>query len=499
MPLKEKLVSAGFATEHVPGGYQIIGDVLLVRFPPAKIRPKEKRAIAKAIAQLMPNIKTVGEIGKISGELRKPKVALLYSEKKARSFETVHVENGIKFKLDASKLMFSKGNLAERARLVSRIKPREIIIDMFAGIGYFSLGLGKFSKAGKIIAIEKNPVAFRYLKQNIALNGINNIRPIRGDCCRLRIKEKADRVLMGYFPHTERFLPAAFKLLKPHAVIHYHNIYPEKDMRTKPVAELEQAAKRAGYKVVGVTHRIVKSYAPRVWHIVVDAEVMKEDGIKRFYDRTAEMYDLRQKNAWTERLRDAEVELLKKYASGRVLDIGCGTGFHLAWLANEAEGKILSLAGLDASKEMLEVARKSAPTAEFVEGNAERLPFGDDTFDTVLCMFSTLNLCNYQKALAEVFRVLKPDGKAILSVSSIWDNGGKPEKRIRIEKEVLRLHLFGADELDKEINKAGFKVISFDSLFRAARPRWGDWSSAVEDDLSQTVEKGAIYLYVLEK
>jgi ubiquinone/menaquinone biosynthesis C-methylase UbiE len=148
---------------------------------------------------------------------------------------------------------------------------------------------------------------------------------------------------------------------------------------------------------------------------------------------------------------------------------------------------------------MLETVYKNAPTAKLVEGKAEHLPFGDNTFDTVLCMFSTLNLCDYPKALAEMQRVLKPSGKAVLSVSSIWDNDGKTEKRIRIEKEILRLHLFNANELRAEIEKVGFSILHFDSLFRAKRPRWGDWTSSVEDDLAQFVERGAMYLCVVEK
>jgi len=491
MTLKERLITAGFKPDHVPGGYQIIGDVLLAKFP----QSDQKKKIAKAIVKILPNVRAVCEIKRIAGEFRKPKIALLFTRRK-RSLETVHIEHGIKFALDAGRIMFSKGNLAERARLTSKIKPAETIIDMFAGIGYFSLGIAKAEPTAKIISVEKNPVAFRYLKQNIALNKIDNIQPIHGDCRKVRIAEKADRILMGYFPHTQKFLPTAFRLLKPHGVIHYHNIYNEQDMRTKPLDEVEAAAEKAGYKIIGFAQHVVKSYAPRVWHVVVDAEVAKEGGTKEFYDRTAEMYDLRQKNAWTEKLREAEIELLRAHARGSVLDIGCGTGYHLAWLEKNKVGE--KLCGCDISKTMVEEASKNV-SCDIIECAAERLPFGDSTFDTVLCMFSTLNLCDHSRALSEMHRVLKPNGKLILSLSSIWDNDGKPEKRIRIEKEVLRLHLFEADELKKELEQDGLRIIKFDSLFRAKRPRWGDWSSSVEDDFTAPVERGAMYLCVLEK
>ena len=277
MTLKEKLVAAGFAEEHVPGGYQLVGDIVLVKFPiGAKIDAAEKKVLAEAISGFLPNARVIAEIKRVSGELRKPQVVVLLSKGK-KSLETIHVENGIKFKLDTRKIMFSKGNMAERARLALKIRPEEIIIDMFAGIGYFSLGLAKNTAAAKIFAIEKNPVAFKYLKQNIKLNDVTNIVPMRADCRRARVDERADRVLMGYFPDTQKFLPYAFRFLKERGVIHYHNVYREEEMNEKPVAEIKQAAKRAGYCVLSLAHHIVKSYAPHTFHVVVDVEVEKNE------------------------------------------------------------------------------------------------------------------------------------------------------------------------------------------------------------------------------
>ena len=108
---------------------------------------------------------------------------------------------------------------------------------MFAGIGYFSLALGKYSKAKKIYAIELNPVSFHYLKENIRLNKINNIEAINGDNREI-IDElinngiKADRVILGYLPPPKEFLPWAFKIIKQKGFLHYEeliNIDKEKE------------------------------------------------------------------------------------------------------------------------------------------------------------------------------------------------------------------------------------------------------------------------------
>ncbi|MCX6818913.1 MAG: class I SAM-dependent methyltransferase family protein [Candidatus Aenigmarchaeota archaeon] len=271
MSFKQKLSEkTGIDKKLLPSSYQIIGDVLLLKF--MKIKSiKQKKRVASAIMKLLPYIKTVCEIIKVEKEFRVPKIRKLAGN----GTETTHKEHGILYKLDVSKIMFSKGNLNERQRLITKIKPGEIIIDMFAGIGYFSLGLAKFSKAKKIYAIEKNPVAFNYLKENIKLNKIKNIEPILGDNREIteKLKEKADRIIMGYFPKTEQFLPFALMILKKKGIIHFHNTYKENELWQKPINEIKIACHGFTYKIL--EKKKVKSIAPRTWHVVLDIEIHK--------------------------------------------------------------------------------------------------------------------------------------------------------------------------------------------------------------------------------
>src|SRR3989344_4183378 len=196
MSFKKRLAEkTGLEERLLPSSYQIIGDVLLIKF--MKIRSLgQKQKIASSIIELLPYVKTVCEIKKISSEFRTPKIKRLIGN----GTITTHKEHSILYKLDVAKIMFSKGNLYERQRLISKIKKDEIIVDMFAGIGYFSLPLSK--KCAKVYSIEKNPVAYKYLKKNIKLNKIKNIEPILGDCRKIKISVKADRIIMGYLPHT---------------------------------------------------------------------------------------------------------------------------------------------------------------------------------------------------------------------------------------------------------------------------------------------------------
>lgn len=272
MPFKQKLSKAtGVRESLLPTGYQLVGDVLLLKLP--RLKPLQKQKIGSAILSFLPNVKTVCEIKEIKGELREPVVNVLAGN----GTLTTHKENDILYKIDAAKIMFSKGNLSERKRLISQVGEGETVIDMFAGIGYFSLGLAKFSKAREIIAIEKNPNAYNFLAENVQLNKLDKVNAIQGDCAIAAISFKgyADRVIMGYFPGTERFLPHALHMARNGCVVHYHNIYKLSEIWKKP---LEEIALACGHYKIGheiLAKKKVKSYSPKVFHTVVDFRVVK--------------------------------------------------------------------------------------------------------------------------------------------------------------------------------------------------------------------------------
>ncbi len=254
--LKRKISKiTGINESELPGSYQVIGDIVLVKIK------KHKKKVAEAILQILPYVKTVCEITEVTGEYRQPRVVKILG----KGTETIHKENDILYKIDVAKVMFSKGNLFERKRLLKQIKRNETVVDMFAGIGYFSLGIAKFTKA-KVIAIEKNPVAFGFLKENILLNKLKNVRAILGD--NRTVSEKADRILMGYFPGTEQFLPSALKMAKKGTIVHYHNVYTERELWKKPLEQINKAG-----NVEILNKKKVKSVGPRKYHVVIDFKV----------------------------------------------------------------------------------------------------------------------------------------------------------------------------------------------------------------------------------
>ena len=150
--------------------YKKIGDILIIdkNYPDDDFENLSKRH----------NVKTIMEIDHIQGTKREPVYRILYGSET----ETVNKENGCLFKLDLAKVMWSKGNNNERLRIAKLVRDDETVIDMFAGIGYFSIPIGVHSNAKQVHAIEINPNSYHYLCENIKLNKLDNITPILGDC-----------------------------------------------------------------------------------------------------------------------------------------------------------------------------------------------------------------------------------------------------------------------------------------------------------------------------
>ncbi|ACX72320.1 protein of unknown function Met10 [Methanocaldococcus vulcanius M7] len=244
--------------------YQKIGDIVIVKkdLTSDEIEEILKKTKCKAILRYT---------AQITGDLRIPHVKLLYGNET----ETIHKEHGCLFKIDVSKIMWSQGNIGERKRIAMIGKQGEVVVDMFAGIGYFSIPLAKYSKPKTIYAIEKNPISYKYLCENVEINNLNNIIPICSDNRNVKLENIADRVIMGYVHKTHKFLDKAFEFLKEKGVIHYHETVAEKIMTKRPIERLKYYAEKNNYFLTKYSIYKVKKYAPGVWHIVVDAEFEK--------------------------------------------------------------------------------------------------------------------------------------------------------------------------------------------------------------------------------
>jgi tRNA wybutosine-synthesizing protein 2 len=179
--------------------------------------------------------------------------------------------------------MFSSGNLAERVRMARCVRAGETVVDLFGGIGYFSIPIAVHARPGRVVACEVNPTAFAYLLENIRLNRAGAVEARLGNCRETAPKEVADRVILGHFD-AERYLDTALEAVKDRATLHVHGLHRSLEARrgTPALSEiplarrLEAAASRHGFEVLRVDPRFVKWYGPHRLHFVLDAEVARK-------------------------------------------------------------------------------------------------------------------------------------------------------------------------------------------------------------------------------
>ncbi len=259
--------------EKLPTKWEKIGDVLV--FSLNSHLEKYKIEIAKVYCEILKCKSILQDVGGISGELREPKVKLIYGEKNT---ETTHKENGVKFKLDPEKVMFSSGNMNERIRISNITNSEETVVDLFAGIGYFTLPIAVHSKPKKIFACEKNPKAFYYLKKNILLNHVSDIvEPLKGDNRYIAPKNVADRVVMGYFGNTIDFIDTGINCLNDKCgIVHLHDKFSEKNIPDIEFEKIKQKIREYKRDVNLLKCNHVKSFAPGISHYVFDLEIVRK-------------------------------------------------------------------------------------------------------------------------------------------------------------------------------------------------------------------------------
>ena len=169
--------------------------------------------------------------------------------------------------------MFSQGNFYERRRM-STVGAGEHVVDMFAGIGYFTLPMAVHAKPSGSTRSSSTLCLIEYLSENIRLNHVEDIvNPILGDCREKAPVGEADRVIMGYVGTTQEYLPWGVKALKPGGILHYHETTPEKLVFERPIRYVKEAAQAQGRSAEIVNTVKVKKYSPGVWHVVVDAKI----------------------------------------------------------------------------------------------------------------------------------------------------------------------------------------------------------------------------------
>ncbi|MEM4311843.1 MAG: class I SAM-dependent methyltransferase family protein [Nitrososphaerales archaeon] len=273
--LKDKLSDEELSQLY--SSFDIIGDIAILRIP--ETLDDKKLIIAKAILDNFKSIKVVlKQASPIRGELRLRDLEYLAGEPR---FITLYKEHNCLFKVDLEKVYFSPRLSHERIRIASSVKEGECIVNMFGGIGTYSIVIAKHKKVKRIYSIDINPHCYTLALENVRLNKVQDIViPLLGDVRNLicELKGISDRVLMPYPAEAKNFFPYALSTLKDKGVIHY---YTEVKARNREEA-LRFTDKEIDFLVNAneiickiILKRIVREVGPRVYHTVSDLNITK--------------------------------------------------------------------------------------------------------------------------------------------------------------------------------------------------------------------------------
>ncbi len=243
-------------------GVDVIGDIAIVKLEGFTVA--EKRRAAQALLTELKHVSVVMEQeGGIEGEFRLRKLRHLAGERRTL---TLHRENGCAFRVDVSKCYFSPRLSTERLRVADQVRPKERVLNMFAGVGPFSIPIAKRTGA-KVTSCELNAYAAKLHVENDRLNRVESlVEVINADARDLPrlTKPEFDRVLMPLPSGADRFLPAALELAKKGGVIYYYrHVLGENDQEAKSALQDELGRllpSRTKYSV-----RRVREVGPR-WH-----------------------------------------------------------------------------------------------------------------------------------------------------------------------------------------------------------------------------------------
>ena len=293
--IKDKLDNLDFNNSEklellnqIPSRWEKLGDMLLIPENSfnsdtwKEILPILDKEIWKIFCQVL-GVSKIGRQKKIrSGPMRKSQVELLFGE----SGVVCHKENSIIFEFDTTKVMFSSGNVSERIRISNFDCSDEIVLDLYAGIGYYTLPLLVHANVKLLYACEMNPDSIYFLKKNLIHNGVSEKCVINeGNNSSIlsnpNIIGEVNRVMLGLLPSSRDGWDLAIQALNPKGgILHLHGncVSKEEKKWTKEVLEelkkiSDKLNRNFRFKLEHIEK--VKSYAPKINHVVLDIIVSK--------------------------------------------------------------------------------------------------------------------------------------------------------------------------------------------------------------------------------
>jgi tRNA (guanine37-N1)-methyltransferase len=261
-------------SEQLYSAFDQIGDIIVIRIPDSLL--SKRKIIGETLLQKVKTAKSVFcQSSDVSGDFRTRKLELLAGLDKT---QTEYKELGCRFIVNVEKVFFSPRLSAERERIANLIKDGEIVINMFGGVGMFSIIAAK-KKNCTVYNIDINPIASELCEKNISLNKLaGKVISINGDASdiiRKRLVNFGDRTLMLLPERSDEFLDSAILATKNGGIIHYYlHIHADTKQDVSKLSE-KHFLEIAKIKSEILDSKIVRAVGPRYYQTVVDIKITK--------------------------------------------------------------------------------------------------------------------------------------------------------------------------------------------------------------------------------
>ena len=259
---------------QVYSAFDQIGDIVIIKIP-NELMPK-KKYIADTILAHVKSAKAVfAQVSPVRGDYRVRNLDFIAGENRTI---TEYKEHGCRFRVDVAKTYFSPRLSTERLRIANMVGEGETIVNMFAGVGTYSILMARMNKTCKVYSIDSNAVAAELCEANAKLNKVQDrVVSIHGDAGEV-IKDKlagqADRVLMPLPESAKEFVDSAVLALKKKGVVHYFIHIRADNKKTSKNLGLQDAHKAfVKYNHIVQQVRVVRGVGPRIYQIVADVLV----------------------------------------------------------------------------------------------------------------------------------------------------------------------------------------------------------------------------------
>ncbi len=261
--------------DELPKSIDIIGDIAVIETSPSI--EKYKKEIGEGLLKTNINLKTVlSKAGPISTKYRIRNYKFVAGINKT---DTEHKEFGSRYFIDLEKAYFSPRLSFEHERVASQVREGETIVDMFSGVGPFTILAAKKNTKIKIYAIDINSYAVQFLLKNIKLNKIEKkVTAIFGEAKDIGLRhfqKSANRIIMNIPQESGKFVGVACKMLKQEGgLIHYYTFMDDSSSMRKEIRRLRGLISSADRDIEDILHsKKVKNIAPYTWQIVIDVRI----------------------------------------------------------------------------------------------------------------------------------------------------------------------------------------------------------------------------------